>query len=314
MKRIIDLKDGDRIIGQFLVAQVSKGVTSNSLAYLNVTLQDCTGTIECKKWSYDDSDLDTFVAGNIVNVDGDVITYRDALQMKILSGSKLSFDHIDFSRFVKSAPIEKAELKRMVDGYIASIVNDDIKTLVEALIKNHEEDYFDWPAAVRNHHNFVSGLAYHSVCMARLAEKTCECYPSLDRDILVGAALIHDLGKIEELSGPVATKYTLEGNLIGHISIMQAEIRNTAEMLGIDGEIPTLLQHMIVSHHGIPEYGSPIVPLTREALALSMIDDLDAKMAVLDNAFAGVEPGCWSEKIFAMDGKKYYLTEYNHKK
>jgi 3'-5' exoribonuclease len=150
--------------------------------------------------------------------------------------------------------------------------------------------------------------------MADDAEALCRLYPSLSRDILIAGCLIHDIGKTIELSGPVATKYTLEGKLLGHISIMQAEIKEAADVLKMQGEIPVLMQHMVLSHHNKPEFGSPMEPETREALALAMIDDFDAKMNILDKAYAGVNPGEWTQKVFAFDDRYFYQPFYSQKK
>jgi len=313
MKTIAELKDGDHVYGQFLVADVKKGVTSNSKSYLTVSFQDATGLIEAKCWDYDPEDAETYVIGNIVNVEAEVISYKDALQMKILAGERLLATDIDFSRFVPSAPVPKKELEAKLEKYLSSFKNPDVATLTNYLVKKFRVAFLDWPAAVRNHHNYVSGLLYHSLTMADLAEKVCEIYPSLNRDVLVAGTLIHDIGKTIELSGPVATQFTLEGKLIGHISIMQAEVREAAHELKMSGEIPVLLEHMVLSHHGIPEYGSPVMPLTREALALSMIDDMDAKMMILDKAYEGVAPGEFTQKIFTMDDRYFYLPLYAKK-
>ena len=124
--------------------------------------------------------------------------------------------------------------------------------------------------------------------------------------MLISGCLLHDLGKCVELSGPVATEYTLEGKLLGHINIMADIIREEATRLGISGETPDLLEHMILAHHGKPDFGSPVLPLTREAMALSMIDDFDAKMNMLDKALEGTKPGNWTERIFAFDNRSFY--------
>jgi len=313
MKTIAELKDGDHVYGQFLVADVKKGVTSNSKSYLTVSFQDATGTIEAKCWDYAPEDAETYVVGNIVNVEAEVISYKDSLQMKILAGEKLLSADIDFSRFVPSAPVPKKELEAKLAKYLASFKDPDVSKLTNYLVKKFEAAFIDWPAAVRNHHNYVSGLLYHSLTMADLAEKVCQIYPSLNRDVLVAGTLIHDIGKTIELSGPVATQFTLEGKLIGHISIMQAEVREAAHTLKMTGEIPVIMEHMVLSHHGIPEYGSPVMPLTREALALSMIDDMDAKMMILDKAFEGLTPGEFTQKIFTMDDRYFYLPLYSKK-
>jgi 3'-5' exoribonuclease len=314
MKSISELVDGDHLTAQFLVNGVTKGVTTASRTYLTVNFQDASGTMDGKKWDIAPGDEELFVPGNIVQVEVEVISYKNNLQMKILSGSPLSQENIDFTRFVPSSPIPKAELEKKLNAYVASLKDPDLHKLVEYLIKLHYKDLLDYPAAVRNHHNFASGLLYHSLSMADDAEALCKLYPSLNRDVLVSGCLIHDIGKTIELSGPVATKYTLEGKLLGHISIMQAEVREAAHALKIEGEIPVILEHMVLSHHNKPEFGSAVEPETREALALAMIDDFDAKMNILDKAYAGVKPGDWTQKVFAFDDRYFYLPLYTDKK
>jgi 3'-5' exoribonuclease len=285
-------------------------VTANSRSYLTITLQDASGTLDAKKWDVEEADNDTFVPGNIVAVEAEVISYKNILQLKILSGEALPQESIDFTRFIPSAPVPKAELIKKLDGYLASLKNPDVKKLTEYLVKKHYDSYVNYPAAVRNHHAFASGLLYHSLCMADDAEALCRLYPSLNRDVLVAGALIHDIGKTIELSGPVATKFTLDGRLLGHISIMQAEVKEAADALGLVGEIPAVMEHMVLSHHNKPEFGSPVLPETREALALSAIDDFDAKMNILDKAYQGVKPGEWTQKILTMDDRYFYLPLY----
>ncbi len=311
---IKDLADGMHVKDQYLITNAAKCVTTQGRNYLNLTLQDASGTIEGKKWDILDGDLETFVAGNIVLVEGEILNYREHLQMKVLSGEKISQDSIDSSKFVPSAPVSQEELEKELHGYIDSLKESSLKTITEYLINKFYDKYMVYPAAVRNHHNYASGLLYHSVSMARMAEAVCKLYPDINRDFVVAGALIHDLGKTLELSGPVATKYTDEGKLLGHISIMAGEIRMAAEKLNIVGETPLLLEHMILSHHSKPEFGSPIPPLTREAFVLASIDDFDAKMNVISKAVETIKEGEWTEKIFAMDNRSFFLPKYEENK
>lgn len=314
MKKISELVDGDIISGGlFLVTGAQKGVMNNGRNYLTVTLQDSSGSIDGKIWDAEEDDFEVFAVKGVVSVSANVIMYKNSLQLKILSGEKMNEDIVDPSLFVVSAPVPKAELEKKLQWYLDSLTNPDVKKLTEYIIKKHYSEYTTYPAAVRNHHNFASGILYHSISMANLAEGVCKLYPNLNRDILVAGTLIHDVGKTEELSGPIATEYTLEGKLLGHISICQADIKEAADVLKMDGEIPLIMEHMVISHHGIPEFGSPIEPLTREAVALSMIDDFDAKMNMLDKAYDAVKPGDWTERLFAMDNRAFYKPLYTGK-
>lgn len=313
-KKISEFEDGLTIETQFLINNVSRGVKTDGGRYLNVTLQDASGTIEAKKWDVSDEDLNILVPGNVVGVYGEVYQYRNNLQFKIFEVTPIAADSIDISRFVKPSPVPQETLIAKLNAYLDSLQNQEVKRLTKYLVSKFYDDYITYPAAVRNHHAFGSGLLYHSLTMADAAEAMCKLYPSLNRDFLIAGCLLHDIGKTLELSGPVATKYTLEGKLIGHISIMQSEVRIACQALGIEEETALLMQHMVLSHHGVPEFGSAVVPLTREALALSMIDNFDAKMQVLDNAFEGVQPGDWTQRIYALDNLYFYNPTYNKKK
>ncbi|MCR4562522.1 MAG: HD domain-containing protein [Bacilli bacterium] len=314
MFKIIELRDGDRLAKvPYLVTSFARCVSNAGRPYLNLTLQDSTGSLDCKKWEVGYDDEEIFAVGNVVEISGEVLSYQGKLQMKIIGGRKMEDYEFTASDFVQSSPIPKDELTQTFNRLLSSIENADIKRIVSALIEKHQDKYYDHPAAVKNHHAFASGLLYHSITMALDAEALCKIYPSLDHDILVGGALIHDLGKVEELSGPIATKYTLEGRLIGHICLLSAEIRQVAEELNIDGEIPLLLEHMVLSHHGQREFGAAALPSTREALALSMIDDFDAKMETLNKAYEGVEPGEWTARVMPMDNRCFYYPKYKKK-
>ena len=313
MEMIKDFEDGQHVFNQLLVTQVDKCVTTQGRSYLNVTLQDSSGSILGKKWDVFDGDLEVFKEGNIVAVEGEVLKYKGSLQFKIISGAQVSVSDVDVTRFIPQAPVPREELEKKLNAYIESLKDEDLKKIVVYLINKFHDKYVIHPAAVRNHHNFASGLLYHSLCMADLGEEVCKLYTKLNRDWVIAGALIHDLGKTIELSGPIATKYTVEGNLVGHISIMVAEIRMAAKELGIEGEKLTLLEHMIASHHSKPEFGSPVPPLTREALALAMIDDFDAKMNIVDKAVENADLGSFTEKIFALDGRAYYVPSYEKK-
>ena len=327
--KITEMNDGTFVYGDFLVNDVKRCLDNKGQPYLAVVLQDNSGTIESRKWSVVEGDEDIIVKGTVIYVEGRVNRYNTSLQMKILSCEKVKEENIDWHNFIASAPVELQEMEDKLKAYIESIQNEDVKALVERMISNYGKKFYLWPAAVRNHHDFISGLLYHSLTMADMAVKVCQVYPAINRDVLLGGAIIHDMGKIVELSGPQGTTFTLEGKMLGHIAIGQAELRKAAKELGMYAyddlpeeekkeshplyrkkEIAVLMEHMILSHHGQPDFGSAIRPLTREAFVLSMIDDLDAKMTILDKAYAGVELGASTAKLFNMDERYFYKPLY----
>ena len=170
-----------------------------------------------------------------------------------------------------------------------------------------------YPAASKNHHEYVSGLAYHTYGMLKVAESFCTLYPTLNKDLLYSGITLHDLGKTIELSGPVVPEYTLEGKLLGHISISNAMIKETADKLHIEGEEVTLLQHMILAHHGKNEYGSPVLPQIKEAEILYLIDNIDARMAMMDKALETVEYGKFTKRVFSLENRALYKPKMYEK-
>jgi 3'-5' exoribonuclease len=315
MKMISEFVDQDILENaQFLVASSARVMASNGSPYLNLTLQDASGTIPAKKWELLPGDEEAFAAGSFVSVSGVVNEYKKSLQIRINNGYPLDSANIDFSRFVPSAPVPLETLEKKLNDYLDSLKDPDIKKLTVYLIDKFKDQYLSYPAAVRNHHAYQHGLLFHSLSMADAAEALCKLYPSLNRDLLVAGTLIHDIGKTMELSGPIATRFTLEGRLLGHISIMAGEVREAAKELKMEGEVPLLMEHLVLSHHGKNEFGSPITPETREALALSMIDDFDAKMNILDKALSTVKPGEWSQRIMTMDDAYFYNPILGSKK
>ncbi len=301
-----DLLEGDRTSIQALVGSVSNGTNKSGSPYLNVELRDNSGSLAAKKWEIDGSDKDIFVVGNIVEVMIEVIKYNDSLQGKILGAKLLDLDNIDVTRFIKAPPIPKSELIERFNKLVNSIKDKDCKALLDYFINKFGEKIYLAPAATSVHHEFSSGLLMHSVSLGEHADYFANYYPDINRDLLVTGALLHDFGKLIELEGPAVYHYSLEGKLLGHISIMCGELRIATKELGLTSEVPLLLEHMVLSHHGQLEFGSPVLPLTKEALLLSMIDNLDSKMLVLDKAFTDVAPGEFSQKVFALDGRMFY--------
>lgn len=305
MKLIKELIDGDRLPLQALVGNVSRGTNMSGSPYLNIDLRDSSGQINAKKWEIESGDEDIFVTGNIVGVNVEIIKYRDNLQAKILSATKLNTEDIDVSRFIKAPPVPKAELKERFDKMVASIKDSDCQKLLNYFLEKYASKVYDAPAAMSVHHEFSSGLIMHSLYMAEICDYLSSKY-EVNRDLLVTGAILHDFGKMLELEGPAVYHYSLEGKLIGHISIMCSEIREAANKLNLTSETPVLLEHMILSHHGHLEFGSPVLPLTKEALMLSIVDLLDSKMMIVTKALEDTEPGEFTQKIFHIDNCSFY--------
>ncbi|GAE35670.1 3'-5' exoribonuclease YhaM [Halalkalibacter akibai] len=303
---------GDRVESYYLIKSAVKGVASNGKPFLTLQLSDHTGDIEAKLWGCSPDDEMTFTSQAIVYLHGEVSDYRGRLQMKISSiRPTTAMDQVKVADFVRSAPIAPQDMLEEITQYIFEMKNANIQRITRHLLKKHQKAFLESPAATRNHHEFVSGLAYHVVSMLKVAKSLAELYPTLDTDLLYAGVILHDLGKVRELSGPIDTTYTLEGKLIGHISIMVTEIAEAAKELSISDEEVLMLQHLILSHHGKGEWGSPKVPVIREAEVLHMIDNIDAKMNMMDRALERVQPGEFSERIMAMDNRSFYKPSFH---
>ncbi|MBM6617684.1 3'-5' exoribonuclease YhaM [Bacillus suaedaesalsae] len=311
-KGIVFYDVGEQIDVYLLVKSCTKGIASNGKPFLTLILQDQTGDIEAKLWDCTPESEQVYKAQSIVKVYGDIHSYRGKNQLKLRSiRPSNETDPVDVSDFLEVAPLAQDEMMSKITQYIFEMKNPNIQRITRHLVKKYQQSFLEYPAATKNHHEFVSGLAYHVVSMLDLAKVISGLYPSLDTDLLYSGVILHDLGKVMELSGPVATVYTTEGNLLGHITIMVNEIGKAAEELGIKGEEVTVLQHIVLSHHGKAEWGSPKPPLIKEAEILHYIDNLDAKMNMLDRALERVKPGEFSDRVFALENRSFYKPTFH---
>jgi 3'-5' exoribonuclease len=306
-KGIVHYEVGEQVDVYLLIKSVTKGIASNGKPFLTLILQDKTGDIEAKLWDVSPEDESIYMPESIVKVLGDIHNYRGKMQLKIRS-IRLAHegDAVRVSDFLETAPMKREDMMEKITEYIFAMQNPNIQRITRYLLKKYEQKFFDYPAATKNHHEFISGLAYHVVSMLELAKALVNLYPSLNKDLLYAGVILHDLGKVIELSGPVSASYTLEGKLLGHIPIMVSEISKAAEHLGISGEEIVVLQHMVLSHHGKAEWGSPKPPMVKEAEILHYIDNLDAKMNMIDRALEKVKPGEFTERIYALENRSFY--------
>lgn len=312
MKRgIRDYQIGESFDGYLLIKQVRKGTASNGKPFLSLSFVDATGEIEAKLWDAKKDDEETFVAERIVRIVGDVQEFRGQLQLRIHS-IRLAQSHegVKLEDFLEKAPVEVEVLRDRITQRLFDMENPKIQRIVRALLKRYDQELFLYPAASKNHHAYVSGLAHHIVTMLDIASSLCNIYPSLNKDLLFSGIILHDLGKIHELSGPVSTTYTLEGNLLGHITLMVNEIKEVADELQIEGEEVIVLQHLVLSHHGLPEWGSPKRPQVMEAEILHLIDLIDARVNMLTRALERTKPGEFTEKLFPLDQRSFYRPSF----
>ncbi len=309
LKKIKDMVCGDdNVEFTAMISRVVAGKTNGAhkTNYLSITFQDDTGIIDAKLWNASEENMNQLKEGCVIRGKGDIIKYGQNRQMKIISIDDISTNTSAQVQFLQKAPINQDTLNKELYAYIKKISNMKIYSIVKYLYDMHIEKIIMYPAASKNHHEVVSGLAYHTLSMLKTGEALIGVYPQLNKDLIYGGILLHDIGKTVELSGPVVPSYTIEGKLLGHISIASAMIKEAADKLNIKGEEVMLLEHIVLSHHGKNEFGSPVLPQIREAEIVSFIDNMDARINMIDKLLDTIEPGEFSKRTFALENRSFY--------
>ncbi|MDF0479281.1 HD domain-containing protein [Vagococcus sp. PNs007] len=291
------------------VKQADVRVAKNGKKFIAFTFQDTSGSIDGKFWGASEEEISRFVAGSVVALSGKREVYQGNAQIKILQlRLAVEGEPNDPALYMEKSPVKQEEMVEEITETIFEITNATWNRIVRHLLAEYQAEFYEFPAAKRNHHAFAGGLAYHTVSMLRIAKSLCKEYPELNESLLYSGVILHDLGKVIELSGPVSTEYTLAGNLIGHIVLVDEEISKACVQLKIDerSEDVILLKHMILSHHGLLEYGSPVRPRIIEAEVLHQIDNMDASIQMMLGSVKQVGPGEFTERIFGMDNRSFY--------
>lgn len=304
--QLAEFNEGDQIKVNCLIKSAKVKTTKNGSQYLALTFQDQSGELNGNLWDVTDQQVADLEAGKVVSLTGRRSSYQGNPQVEIQRVElKLELSPNDF---VLRAPESDAEIKAALRPFFTAITEPKWHQIINGLISKHGESYFSSPAAKSNHHAFVAGLAYHTLSILRLAKAIIPLYPGINEQLVYAGAILHDLGKTIELSGPVATEYTVEGKLIGHISIVDGEITAICEELKIptSSEAVVALRHLVLAHHGLLEYGSPVRPQVLEAELLHQLDELDASLLMMTSALAKVQPGEFTERLFAMDNRQFY--------
>ncbi len=306
-KKVIDFKEGEHLDLPLLVTGITKGATNSGSPYLTLTLQDDSKSIDAKVWDVKPEIEKELEVGRVYQFEFDVINYRNNLQLKIVKVFPLIQSEINKEDFIFKSPIAKDDMRQQLQDVINRIQNENIAKIVVALLNHYNEAFYEYPAASKIHHSFMGGLATHVLGMLKVGLALSECYPVINKDYLVAGIIIHDLGKIEELSSPIVTEYTTEGKLLGHISILQGRLYEIADELKLEGsEEFMILRHMVLAHHGQLEYGSPVRPMTLEAELLYLIDNIDARINTISKALENIGPGEFTPKLFALDNRQFY--------
>ena len=306
-KQVKDFLEGEKVETNLLISTLNRGTTNSGSPYLSLILQDSSKAIEAKLWDVKPELEKQLEVGKVYNFELEVIKYKNNLQAKVLKVLPVPQADIKIEDYVFKSPVSKDELRSSIQEGINQIDNENIAKIVSGALNYYANDVYEYPAAARIHHNFIGGLATHTSGMIKVALALCNIYPSLSKDYLIAGVIIHDLGKIEELTSPIVTEYTPQGKLLGHISIMDARLLEIGKQLNLeDSEELMLLRHMVLSHHGQYEFGSPVRPETLEAELLNLIDNIDARINTINKALDEVNKGEFTQKVFALDNRVFY--------
>ena len=291
MKFIETLREGERINEIYLCKSKQAALTKSGKPYDNVLLQDKTGTLDAKIWDPGSVGIDEFDALDYVAVTGDVTSFQGNLQLSIKRVRKVGEGEYEPENYLPVSDKDIDEMYQEMMGYIASVKNPYLSRLLHMFFDDAAfAKAFKFHSAAKSvHHGFVGGLLGHTVSVTRNCNYFAQNYPFLNRDLLLTAAMFHDIGKLKELSTFPANDYTDAGQLLGHIMIGAEWIgEKIREIDGFPEVLANELKHCILAHHGELEYGSPKKPALVEALALSFADNLDAKMETVREVLAGV--------------------------
>lgn len=310
MIKFVDIKIGDDVTFYALIENMQKRFTPNKSGYYGATLSDGDSSIDARIWDCNLVESKDITAGNVYRFTAHVNEYAGKAQYVIKNIETISEDEIDVSKFFKCAPLSKDDLNKGIKSYLKKITNPTLYKLAVNLIAKVAPEYFEYPAAMSMHHNFLHGLAYHTYTMLNLAEKLLELYPGMNSNLLYTGVILHDIGKTKELSGSKAPVYTQDGNLLGHIVIGLQMVAVAASEEGVeDTEEVKMLEHMIASHHGELEYGSPKEPGIMEAYALHLIDLMDSKMAAISPEVSKTKKGQSTSPIGSLGRKALYVPD-----
>lgn len=309
MRYLKELREGELVSENYFCKQKQTLQTKAGKSYYSLQLQDKSGMLDGKVWELN-AGIEHFEAMDYIHVEGQVVSFQGALQMNIRRVRKLSEGEYDISEFMPCTAKDQAAMYRELLDYIVSLKDDNLKRLAESYFKEDpkfKEMFLTHSAAKTLHHNFIGGLLEHTVSVTRLCAYLADNYPVLDRDLLLTAAMFHDVGKLAEISAFPENDYTDAGQLLGHIYIGAEWLSKRMDKIGgFTVKRRNELLHCVLAHHGELEYGSPKKPELAEALALSLADNLDAKMEGVTALFRGTEETGWLgyQKMFESNMRK----------
>lgn len=300
--------------GFCLVKSVAVKNNVKGADYLDFILSDAGGEINAKLWDYSSAVHGTYAIGDIIKVRGTVNVWKEVEQLKIdRIRHKKEEDEVDLSAIVPGSPVNGEEMFKKIYDFAGTFSDNDLTRLTQYLLREHRKKIESYPAALRLHHAVRCGLMFHTGTMLEAAKKLVEIYkpiyPELSSDLIYCGIILHDIAKTEELvvsEVGVATAYSVRGQLMGHINMGVSMVEQAAAELMIPEELTTLVSHILLAHHGQPDFGSPKFPMFPEAEIVSEIDMLDARLFEMFDALGGVAVGQFTERQWALDNRQLY--------
>lgn len=296
--------------GFAIVKQCDKKTTSKGSTYLDFKLSDKSGEINAKLWDYNPLLHSGFEADSLVKVRGEITKFAGADQLKI---TKIRLtnesDEVSIDDFVQSADYSGEYMYNKIIEKVNAFSDEDLKALVLNMYEQRKDLLISWPAAYKLHHALRSGLLMHTLSIVKLCEGVCEVYPFVNKDLLLTGAILHDIAKTTEYdvgATGIASGYTVEGNLIGHLVKGAMLVDEAAAKLGVPKEKAMLVEHMLISHHGEPEFGAAVRPMFLEAELLSELDLMDARVYQIAHAIENVEHNEFSSRLWALNDRRIF--------
>lgn len=301
---------GGMVEGFCIIKSIEVKTTAKGMKYLDIMLGDSDGEINAKYWNCSELEQEIFKSGDVVKIRGSIAPYNGVDQLKIdRIRNTTPEDNVDPGDFVPSAEYKSEDMYNELIAIANDFSDDDLKRIVLTVFQRYKQEILYSPAAFKLHHAMRGGLLYHVLSIVRLTQGVCKVYPFVDRDLLIAGAMLHDIAKITEFSlnkSGLVEEYSAKGNLLGHIPMGAMIIDNIAKELSIPDETAMLLEHMILSHHGNPEYGAAVRPMFLEAELLSELDLMDSRVYEIAHTVSALEKGKFSSRQWALDNVKLY--------
>jgi len=305
--------DDGRVDGFCLVKSVETKKSSKGDTYLDFTLGDNSGEINAKLWRYSPAEHGEYKANDIVKIRGAISEFNGSDQLKIdRIRVAIPEDNITIEDLVRSANYSPEEMYEEILRLANDFKDKELKSLVNEIYKDEKEKLLYWPAAYKLHHAIRGGLLLHTLSIIRICERICDIYPFVDRELLLCGAMLHDISKLEEFEVEdtgIPNGYSVKGNLLGHLTMGANKVEKYAEKLEISEKTATLVKHMILSHHGVPEFGAAVRPSFIEADILAQADLMDARIYEMREAVMGVNGEGFSHPVWSLDNRKLFNHE-----